>query len=330
MYLRASDAAPNRAEALHGASRLCRNARRHQQGYEIAKRGLGLTAPPDGLFVEPWVYDYGLLDEFAVAAFWAAHYRESLDACLQLLANTALPDDYRDRLAGNARFALENLPRDSAEGMVGPAGSGSPGVPLSVPAVATYGGLETAQDEVSPHLGGNIKVGDPFTWCPSVWDYLIARFGIETAMDLGSGCGNAAAYFHNKGIRMIAVEGYEANVRNSLYPAVQHDLTKAPIITKVDLVHCQEVVEHIDELYLDNLLASMLNGKIIAMTHAVPGQRGYHHVNLQPQAYWVSHFARRGAVLLEEDTRRARELARRDEAQYMATTGLVFANTSRM
>jgi hypothetical protein len=193
-----------------------------------------------------------------------------------------------------------------------------------------YNGLETAHDEASPHLGGGIKLGDPFTWCPSVWDYLISRFGIETAMDLGSGCGNAAAYFYRKGVRVIAVEGHEASVRTSLYPAIRHDLTKAPVVTRVDLVHCQEVVEHIEEVFLDDLLSSMLSGKIIAMTHAVPGQPGFHHVNLQPQAYWVSQFARRGAVLLEEDTRRVRELARRDDAQYMATTGLVFANTSRM
>ena len=37
LYLRASDAAPSRAEALHGASRLCRNAGRHQEGYEICQ-----------------------------------------------------------------------------------------------------------------------------------------------------------------------------------------------------------------------------------------------------------------------------------------------------
>ena len=39
LYLRASDAAPGRAEALHGASRLCRYAGRNQQGYEIENAG---------------------------------------------------------------------------------------------------------------------------------------------------------------------------------------------------------------------------------------------------------------------------------------------------
>ena len=32
----------------------------------------------------------------------------------------------------------------------------------------------------------------------------------------------------------------------------KHDLTKGPVVARVDLVHCQEVVEHIEERYLDN------------------------------------------------------------------------------
>ena len=79
-YQRAIDTVPHRAEAIHGASLLCRNAGRNREGYEIAKRGLGLTVPANGLFVEPWIYNYGLLDEFALNAYWAGHYRESLDA----------------------------------------------------------------------------------------------------------------------------------------------------------------------------------------------------------------------------------------------------------
>ena len=102
LYLRASDSAPSRAEALHGASRLCRIAGWHQQGYEIAKRGIALIAPPDGLFVEPWIYDYGLLDEFAVNAYWAGKHSDCLEACLRLLAIDNLPASIVARVAANA------------------------------------------------------------------------------------------------------------------------------------------------------------------------------------------------------------------------------------
>src|SRR6476469_8966838 len=63
-----------------------------------------------------------------------------------------------------------------------------------------------------------------------------------------------------------------ANVEVSLYPALQHDLTKGPVFTRVDLVRCQEVVEHIEERYLGNLPESFATGKYVPMTHAQPGQ----------------------------------------------------------
>jgi Glycosyltransferases involved in cell wall biogenesis len=46
LYLRASDVVPGRAEALYRASRLCRDAGRHRQAYEIAKRGVALPRCP--------------------------------------------------------------------------------------------------------------------------------------------------------------------------------------------------------------------------------------------------------------------------------------------
>jgi O-antigen biosynthesis protein len=109
LYARASDAAPTRAEALHAASRLCRNSGRNQQGYDIAKRGLALSAPADGLFVESWIYEYGLLDEFAVNAYWAGHFRESLDACERILGEQHIPLDQRDRISANAAFSHQKL-----------------------------------------------------------------------------------------------------------------------------------------------------------------------------------------------------------------------------
>ena len=88
-YLRATDAAPTRAEALHGLSQFCRSKGRNEEGFQYAKRGLAIPLPEGGLFVESWIYDFGLLDELGIngvlvgatssriarrlsAAFWAA------------------------------------------------------------------------------------------------------------------------------------------------------------------------------------------------------------------------------------------------------------------
>ncbi len=118
-YLRASDLVPTRAEALHAASHYCRDHGKNAEGYEYARRGIDLPQPAGALFAQPWVYDYGLLDEFAVNAYWAGAYRECLDASLRLLASDKLPQSMHARIVANARFAADKLPK--------PANLGSPG-----------------------------------------------------------------------------------------------------------------------------------------------------------------------------------------------------------
>lgn len=115
-YLRAADTLPKRAaEALHGASRYCRLSKRYKEGYEAAKRAISKEngSPgdaPEGLFVAEWIYEYGLLDEFAVNAYWTGAYRECLEACLNLLGNRSLPEAQRERIISNAKLAAGKFP----------------------------------------------------------------------------------------------------------------------------------------------------------------------------------------------------------------------------
>jgi hypothetical protein len=192
-----------------------------------------------------------------------------------------------------------------------------------------YHGLTDVADTENPHVGGNVLEGDPYTFCPTVWNYVIERFAIRSVLDLGCGLGHSSHYFHTHGCQVIAVDGMRHNVSNSVHPTLLWDLTSAPIYCRVDLVHCHEVVEHIEEKYLDNVLASLCCGRYILMTHATPGQGGYHHVNEQPTEYWIDHLQKRGCTLLMEDSRRIREYATTDKALYMARTGLLFSNRSR-
>ena len=112
-YVRAANALPTRAEAWHGASRYCRLKNRFQEGYEFADRGLKIAYPDGGLFVETWVYEYGLLDELAVNGYWSGHYQECLDASERLLASGKFPPNQRQRVAANANFARQKI-ADSA------------------------------------------------------------------------------------------------------------------------------------------------------------------------------------------------------------------------
>ena len=186
-----------------------------------------------------------------------------------------------------------------------------------------------AQSSVETHLGGNLMEGDFNTHCPKTWSYLIDRFAIKSVLDLGSGLGYSSHYFYKQGCQVIAVDGLWNNMREAIYPTVSHDLTVSPFSTKVDFVHCQEVAEHIEEQYLDNLLASLKCGKFVLMTHALPGQLGHHHVNLQPPEYWIEHLRKAALVVLPEDTQRVREMAASEGAIYVAQSKSLIPNRIR-
>ena len=194
----------------------------------------------------------------------------------------------------------------------------------------TYDGLQQVKSEESLHLGGNMVEGDRFSFSPGVWNYVIDRFCIKSVLDLGSGLGHSSEYFFSKGMRVIAVDGMKDNIPKALYPTIEFDITKGPVNCEADLVHCQEVVEHIDEEFLDNVLRSLANGKIILLTNALPGQDGYHHVNEQETEYWIRHLKRYNCHVLSEDTQRIRYLASSEGARYLAATGTLYANRDKL
>jgi tetratricopeptide (TPR) repeat protein len=108
-YALATDACPSRAEALHDAARFCRNKGLYKQGYEFAKRGLSIPYPSDGLFVSDWMYEYGLLDELSINAYWVGRYDECIRACDRLLNEGKMPSHYRERVLKNKEFALDRI-----------------------------------------------------------------------------------------------------------------------------------------------------------------------------------------------------------------------------
>jgi SAM-dependent methyltransferase len=181
-----------------------------------------------------------------------------------------------------------------------------------------------ALDDENPHLGGNFVDSDPATWCPSAWQYVIEQFDIKSVMDVGSGRGHAARWFYRQGLEVTAIEGLSENVQYSIHPAQLHDITQGPYLTQVDLVNCIEVVEHIEEQYLDHLMTTLTQGRLVLMTHAVPGQKGYHHVNCQPSQYWIDHFDQRGYRLLQAESEQLRKLAGQDGGKHIARNGMLF------
>jgi hypothetical protein len=112
--LQAYEKVPLRAEALHAAARICRIQGWYRHGYLLAAAGVELEQPVSGLFVDQAVYDWQMLDEFQVLAYWSGHYEESLDAALQILNEMKYPKAQRDRLIKNADFSREKVQSKSA------------------------------------------------------------------------------------------------------------------------------------------------------------------------------------------------------------------------
>ena len=118
-YERATQLVPTRAEALFAASHYCRNVGRNNEGTEFGRRASALEMPSGGLFIEPWVYNHGALDEYAINAYWAGRYKESIDANLKLLTERRAPEHMRDRLIANAKFAADRLHPEPNRGTLG-------------------------------------------------------------------------------------------------------------------------------------------------------------------------------------------------------------------
>lgn len=181
-----------------------------------------------------------------------------------------------------------------------------------------------ATDPLRPDLGGNIRHGDPHTWSPRLWRYLVERYAIRSMLDVGCGEGHAVSFFAKLGVHAHGIDGLKHNVQRAVFPIALHDLLAGPYFMPVDFVWSCEVAEHIDPLKVDFYLDTLANGRVVAMTHALPGQPGHHHVNCQPAEYWVEHMADRNYVLSEE-TETFRSITARDETwSYFTNSGLVF------
>jgi glycosyltransferase involved in cell wall biosynthesis len=95
---------PCRIEPLY---RLCYHYRKQENyamGYLIAQYGIQAEQPNDPLFVESWIYDYGLLLEYSICAYWIGEYKEALIASNRILARKNLPQHVKECVERNLTF----------------------------------------------------------------------------------------------------------------------------------------------------------------------------------------------------------------------------------
>lgn len=171
--------------------------------------------------------------------------------------------------------------------------------------------------EKEKYLGGwwNVgnEYGDPGTWNTEIWDKIIKDYSIKSIADIGCGLGYSTRYFAQKDIYVVGVEGGMNAINNNVFEGklIQNDYTKSSAFSKekFDLIWCCEFVEHVEELYMNNFLNDFKTGENIAMTFAMPGQEGYHHVNCQPQEYWIEKVEKLRYKFNEDYSESLREIA---------------------
>ena len=188
------------------------------------------------------------------------------------------------------------------------------------------------------HLGGylrsghllakklSLEHGDPATWTPDLWQWAHDELEVRSVLDLGCGEGHAAGFFKELGCRVLGVDGSVLAEKDSVIPGfhLRHDFVDGPFIPddRFDLVWSCEFVEHVEERFTQNFLASFSTAtKYILMTFAGPGKPGWHHVNCQPRHYWINKIERLG---FRHDEGLSREARQKAGHGHFSRTGLVF------
>ncbi len=159
-----------------------------------------------------------------------------------------------------------------------------------------------------------MRHGDPATWYPQMWRWMVAELGARTLLDVGCGEGHCARFFRDAGCEVLAVDGSPQAKRDSVVPEshIVHDFVRGPFVPRrtFDVVWSCEFVEHVEERFADHFLATFASSrKYVFMTYAAPGQPGWHHVNCQPEEYWVEALARCGFLLDRALSQQARRMA---------------------
>lgn len=182
------------------------------------------------------------------------------------------------------------------------------------------------------HLGGCYTGGDPATYHPKMWEFLVKEKKIQSVVDIGCGAGHSSKFFDKLGCDVIGVDGAFGAHENFQLPGqfILNDYEKGSAInddnlaldgeslpeTPFDLAWSCEFVEHVYEKYAKNFLTDFTRCKYVAMTYAEPGQGGYHHVNLQPESYWIEKMNEYGFDYDEEFTLKLRQLCIEDVEQH--------------
>lgn len=101
---------PTRGEALYTLANYYRLTGNYASGQLISKLGCSLPYPKtDVLFLEKWIYDYGLKLEQSICAYWLGNYDECRQLSNEILDTPNIPQSVRNCVELNLGFTRGKL-----------------------------------------------------------------------------------------------------------------------------------------------------------------------------------------------------------------------------
>jgi SAM-dependent methyltransferase len=125
---------------------------------------------------------------------------------------------------------------------------------------------------------------------------LCEYFSPHSVIDFGCGVGAWLSVIEKFGAdELVGRDGQWVDQSKLLSKNIKFKITdfekKIEFIDKFDLAISVEVAEHFYEQHADNFVSAMAaHSDNIIFGAARPEQGGSHHVNLQPQSYWIKKF----------------------------------------
>ncbi|MGH2852602.1 MAG: tetratricopeptide repeat-containing glycosyltransferase [Solirubrobacteraceae bacterium] len=114
-FLAAWELRPVRLEAVHDLAVGLRERGLHRAAHQFTRLASlrPLPVPDDILFVAPWIYEWGMLFEYSITAYWCGELGASILACKRLLAIESLPEPHRRQTRTNLQHALNGRVRQA-------------------------------------------------------------------------------------------------------------------------------------------------------------------------------------------------------------------------
>ncbi len=99
----------NKQEPYYHLSCYYRELGDYTKSYLVASIGKTIPMPNDLLWIDEWIYRYGMLMEVSVSSYWIGKYKECQEASLAMLKVEDLPDNYKECAISNLGFANAKL-----------------------------------------------------------------------------------------------------------------------------------------------------------------------------------------------------------------------------